>query len=71
MYIAKQKQTHKYRKQTSGYQQGEGRGKGQDRGMGLMDLENIMLSKISQTEKGKYSRIKNSENRLMVTKGGG
>ena len=36
-----------------------------------MDLENIMLSKISQTEKGKYSRIKNSENRLMVTKGGG
>ena len=27
MYIVKQKQTHRYRKQTSGYQWGEGRGK--------------------------------------------
>ena len=35
MYITKQKQTHRYRKQTSGYQQGEGREEGQDRGMGL------------------------------------
>ena len=32
---AKQKQTHGYRKQTSGYQIGDGRGEGQIRGMGL------------------------------------
>ena len=37
MYIAKQKQTHRCRKQTSGYQWGEGRWEGQDRGMGLRD----------------------------------
>ena len=30
MYITKQKQTHRYREQTGGYQWGEGRG-GQDR----------------------------------------
>ena len=28
MYIAKQKQTNRYRKQTSGYQSGEGRERG-------------------------------------------
>ena len=28
IYIAKQKQTHRYREQTSGYQWGEGRGEG-------------------------------------------
>ena len=32
-----QKQTHRYRKQTGGYQQGEGREKEQDRDMGLRD----------------------------------
>ena len=37
MYIAKQKQTQTYRKQTNGYQWGEGRGERQDRGMGLRD----------------------------------
>ena len=37
MYIAKQKQTHRYRKQTSGYQWGEGRGEEQVKGMGLRD----------------------------------
>ena len=37
MYVAKQEQAHRYRKQTSGYQWGEGRGKGQDRGKGLRD----------------------------------
>ena len=30
--ITKKKQTHRYRGQTSGYQWGEGRGEGQDRG---------------------------------------
>ena len=31
MYMSKQKQTHRYRKQTDGYQRGEGRGEGQIR----------------------------------------
>ena len=29
------KQAHRYREKTNGYQWGEGRGKGQDRGRGL------------------------------------
>ena len=37
MYIAKQKQTHRYRKQTRGYQWGEGRVEGQVWDMGLKD----------------------------------
>ena len=37
MYIIKQKQTHRYREQTSGYQWGEGSRERQDRGMGLRD----------------------------------
>ena len=37
MYIAKQKQTRRYRKQDGGYQWEEGKG-GQDRDMGLRDL---------------------------------
>ena len=32
MSITKQKQTYKYKEQTSGYHCGEGRGKGQNRG---------------------------------------
>ena len=32
---AKQKQTHRYGKQTCGYQREKGKGKGQKRGMGL------------------------------------
>ena len=39
MYMSKQKQTHRYRKQTDGYQRGEGRGEGQIRGMGLRDAK--------------------------------
>ena len=35
MNITKQKQTHRYREQTSGYQWGEGSGEGQDVGRGL------------------------------------
>ena len=34
---AKQKQTHRYRKQTYGYQRGEGRRERQIKGMGLTD----------------------------------
>ena len=37
MYITKQKQTHRYREQTNGDQQGEEREQGQDKGMGLRD----------------------------------
>jgi len=37
MNITKQKQTHRYREQISGYQWGEGREEGQDRGAGLRD----------------------------------
>ena len=32
------KQTHRYREQASGYQNGEGRGKGQIRSVGLTDI---------------------------------
>ena len=35
MDITKQKQTHRYREQTSGYQWGEERGEGQDKSRGL------------------------------------
>ena len=35
MCIEKQKQTHRYREQTSGYQRAEGRGEGQIRGIRL------------------------------------
>ena len=35
MNITKKKQTHKYRKQTSGYWWGEGSWEGQDRGRGF------------------------------------
>ena len=37
MYIAKQKQTHRYRKQASGYQWAEGRMEGREEGMRLRD----------------------------------
>ena len=33
--ITKKKQTHRYKKQTSGYQWGEGMGEGQDKDRGL------------------------------------
>ena len=36
MYIAKQKQTHRYRKLTSGHQWGEGKWEGQDRGREIL-----------------------------------
>ena len=37
IYIAKQKQTHRHRKQISGYQWGEGKEEGEVKGMGLTD----------------------------------
>ena len=37
MHITKQKQTRRHRKQTYGYQRGEGGEKGQNRSMGLTD----------------------------------
>ena len=38
MYIAKQKQTHRYGTQASGFQRGERREEGQISGMGLRDI---------------------------------
>ena len=38
---AKHKQTHKYRKQTCGYQMGKGSVEGQIRGTGLTDIHTI------------------------------
>ena len=38
MYVAKQKQTHRYRKQTSGYQRGEEKARGQVRGRRLRNI---------------------------------
>ena len=35
MCVAEEKQTCRYRAQTTGFQWGEGRGEGQDRGKGL------------------------------------
>ena len=42
MYKAKRKQTHRYRKQTNGYQKGKGRGKGRNRGMGLRNTNSYV-----------------------------
>ena len=39
MHTARQKQTHRYREQTSGYQWGELRKNGHDRGTGLRDID--------------------------------
>lgn len=41
MYVTKQKQTHRYRKQASGYQWGEGRREEQDKGRGLRDINYV------------------------------
>ena len=43
MNITEQKQTHRYKEQTSGYQQGEGGGEGQDRGRGLRGTNYYVL----------------------------
>ena len=36
---------HRYRKQTCGYQRGEGKGKGQIRGIGLTDTDYYMQNR--------------------------
>ena len=41
IYITKQKQIHRYREQTDGYQWEEGREERQDRGMGLRDTNTM------------------------------
>ena len=52
--ITKQKQTHRYREQTTGYPWGERRGEGQDRGRGLKDtnycVQNRLATRIYCTE---------------------
>ena len=42
MYKAKQKQIHRYRKQTNGYQKGRGSGKGHKRGMCLRNTNSYV-----------------------------
>ena len=46
MNTTKQKQTHRYREQTSGYQWGKGQGDEQDRARGLRDINNQVENKI-------------------------
>lgn len=38
--VTEKKQTHRYKEQTSGYQRGQGWGKGQDRSRGSSDTNN-------------------------------
>ena len=54
MDITKHKQTHRYREQTSGYQWGEGRSKGQDRDWGLRGT-NYFMYKINKLQDILYS----------------
>ena len=48
MNITKKKQTHKYRKQTSGYWWGEGSWEGQDRGRGFRRKNYYVKSKVQE-----------------------
>ena len=50
MYIAKQKQTHGYWEQTSGYQWEEGVGKRQDRSMGLRNTNHYINKAAARIE---------------------
>ena len=45
MYTARQKQTHRHREQTSGYQWGELRMNGKDTGTALRDIEYYVLNR--------------------------
>ena len=45
MYVAKQKQTHRYRKQTSGYQWGEAR-----QGYGIKRYKLLCIKQISNKD---------------------
>ena len=45
MNITKQKQTHRYREQTSGYQWERARGEGQDRGRRLRGTNHFVQNK--------------------------
>ena len=46
MYITKQEQTHRYREQTTGYQWGEGRGRGRY-GWGMKRYKLLCIKDIS------------------------
>ena len=45
MNVTKQKQTHRYREQVSGYQRGEESREGQDRGRGLRGTDYYVQNK--------------------------
>ena len=63
MNITKQKQIHRHRKQTSGYQWGEDWGEGQDRGRGLevqttrYKVNNIQGCNVHHREYNQYFTI--------------
>ena len=65
MNVTKQKQTHRYREQTSGYQWGDGSGEGQDSGRGL--AIQTVLSKISKYFKYLFISLCNSHTSLWST----
>ena len=46
MYVTKQKQTHRYREQTSGYQWGKEAREGQDRGRGVRGTTMYKINKL-------------------------
>ena len=50
MNITKKKQTHRYRKQTCGYQWGEGSREGQERGRGLRGTNYYTMYKINKLQ---------------------
>ena len=58
MYTTKQKQAHRYREQTSGYQWGDGSGEGQDSGRGL-EMQTV-LYKISKLQESTIQQMEYS-----------
>ena len=59
MNITKQKNTHRDREQTSGYQWGEGRGRGTI-GVGDSEIQTINIYKINKQQRYIYSTAKYS-----------
>ena len=65
MYIIKQKRSHRHRDKTSGYQWGEGSGKGQYREMGLRDTNYYVENK--QATRTYYTMWGNKYSHYLVT----
>ena len=69
MYITKQKQTHRYRKLTSGYQLGERREEGQEKGRGLRDTNYLLCIKQIRNKDILYSTGKYSNYSVITLNG--